>query len=154
MVLVLLAVPLLGGIVAMAYAADLCFTFGSGAPLGLTATTIVLQDVGGGKDGKDMNKDLGKASKCKVVPAFFNNGLLNSGNPIGTATVCTTSAGNAVRVTTNYWGGSIATDFPLPIPTTSGFTDIVSFNQPAPPNPTFNVPTTAAVCVPATRPVP
>src|SRR5262245_50390878 len=131
MVLVLLAVPLLGGLVAIAYAADLCLSFGLPPQLGNQQAEIVLQEVGGGKDGKDMNKELGKANKCKVVPAFFRSGgnTANSGNPIGTATICTTSSGTTVRVTTNYFGGSIATDFPLPVPTTSGLTDIVSFNQ-------------------------
>jgi len=154
MVLLLLAVPLLGGLVAIAYAGDLCLTFGT-PPTGTPPITVVIQDVGGGKEGKvkEINKELGKANKCTVFPAFFtgfNN--LSNGNPIATATLCTNSAGTGVRVTTNYWGGALATDFPLPIPTTNGFTDIVSFNQGL--GQTINVPTTAAVCVPPVVPVP
>jgi hypothetical protein len=154
MVLVLLAVPLLGGLVAIAYAGDLCLTFG--APPALTPPiTVVIQDVGGGKEGKvkEINDKLDKANNCKVFPAFFTSpNQFNSGNLIGTATMCTNSAGTGVRVTTNYWGGVLATDFPLPIPTTNGFTDIVSFNSGL--GQFLNVPTTAAVCVPPVVPVP
>ena len=153
MVLVLLAVPLLGGIIAIAYAGDLCLTFGT-PPAGTPPITVVIQDVGGGKEGKvkEINNELGKTNKCKVFPAFFTgpNNLSNS-NQIATATMCTNSSGT-VRVAVSYWGGALATDFPLPIPTTNGFTDIVSFNTTLGQH--LNVPTTAAVCVPAVVPNP
>ena len=156
MVLVLLAVPLLGGIIAIAYAGDLCLTFGT-PPTGTPPVTVVIQDVGGGKDGKvkEINNELGKTNKCKVFPAFFTStNQFNYGNPIATATMCTNTSGT-VRVTVNYFGGAIATDFPLPIPTTNGFTDIVSIGGSNPPfGANVNIPTTAAVCVPPVVPNP
>src|SRR5258706_5973596 len=114
MILVLLAVPFVGGIAAVAYAADLCLTSGP--------FSLVVQDVGGGKEGKDINKHLGKANKCNALAAFFTSTALGA-NQFATATLCTSSDGSTVNVIASFFGGSMATQFPLPVPTSAGSSD-------------------------------
>jgi hypothetical protein len=141
MVLLSLAVPLVGGIAAIAYAADLCLTFDS--------VSYVIQNAGGGKDGKDINKDLGKPNKCQQLSGFTTGPGFFGVPMFGTVSLCTDSTATHTTAVANFLGGSFQTQFPLPIPTTAGLTDLITSSGTG-----FGIPTTAAVCSPPSVPVP
>jgi hypothetical protein len=134
-----LTVLLGGGITA--HAADLC--------LDLDGLPFVLHDVGGGKDGKDMNKELAKPNKCKNVSGLFTSGLGFAGL-YASGSICTNSDATNVNVIVSFLDGTLTSRFPLPIPTGDGKSNIVTFSGGAD---SYDIPTAVAVCDPPNTPL-
>src|SRR5262245_41107999 len=145
----LLAVPVVGVVAAVAYAADLCLTF-AGGPSVVSGTTFVVQDAGGGKDGKNMSKDLSQPNKCKSASGFFANGALVG--LVAGVNFCTTADSSQVNLSANNVALSFLASFPpAPIPNSSGIA--IGFGTATFPS-SFSSSVTAAVCVPPSTPVP
>ena len=140
MVLLLVTIPLIGGAAGVADAADLC--------LEIAAFDLVLQEVVGGKDGKNANKDLGKPNKCQVFSGFFTSGLGFTGLLV-TGSLCTNSTGSRVSLVANLFSGGITGYFDLPIPTAGGSMTVALFD-----GTTTQFPMSVAVCVPPSVPIP
>ena len=168
LVLLLMALPLVGVIVAVAYAADLCLGVGLGPPAcpsctGTVGAVVVVKDVGGGKTIQDLNNALRKSNKCQQLSGFTSDEDLGvtatsqrtiPGGLFGNVSLCTSSDATHVTVISNFLGRSIQTEIPLPIPAnpaSNALSDVLDLVDT--PSGT-GVPTTAAICSPPNVPVP
>jgi len=145
-VVLLLAVPLIGVLGATAYALDLCLTF--------DVFTLVVKDVtdAGKNEPLDklqdkMNNELEKANRCRQLSGFLGE---NSG-AFANVSICTDSTGSHATVVASGYTFVSQTQFPLPIPTSSGTADLF-FVTSATSFPDLNA--TVDVCVPPVIPVP
>jgi hypothetical protein len=146
LIVLLLAVPLVGVLGATAYALDLCLTF--------DLFTLVVKDVtNAGKNDppekllEKMNKEVAKANQCRQLSGFYGPGSSAFAN----VSLCTDSTGsNATVIATGYTFIS-QSRFPLPIPTSSGTSDIWFVTNGSGDE---DLGTTVGVCVPPDIPVP
>ena len=146
LIVLLLAVPLVGVLGATAYALDLCLTF--------DVFTLVVKDVtnAGKNEPPDklidkMNKELAKPNQCRQLSGFFGE----DSSAFANVSVCTDSTGSQVNVVASGLPIMSRSQFPLPIPTSSGTSDIFFVTQGTG---LFDLGTTIDVCVPPVVPVP
>ena len=172
LVVLVVTVPLVGAIAAVAYAADLCLSLGFASGQHPFQTKIVVKNVGGGntlkfpQPGKCLSLSGFAVNDDSLVPlpdpqckgCNFPGGSFPTPEIFGTMSLCSSSDKSHVTVVSNFPGVSVHTRIPLPIPgvpTDNASSDgIVTSADVATAVTTFGIPTTAGVCSPSKITVP